>query len=923
MGLSLVQSEANTRKELIDPAIQKAGWDLQDKLQVGIEVPVDGYDAEPWNGVTDYVLFRENGEVLAIVEAKRTSHDPRLAQQQTEHYITQIKQKQSFRPFAFMTNGIDIHFWDSLASAPRQVRGFFLRSDLERMLTLKQKEKMFTTVSINQNIVNRDYQFEAVKRIAEAFEDQHKRRTLLVMATGTGKTRTAMAIIDMFIRTNQAQNILFVADRDALVEQALSDGFEEHIASEPCIRLRSTNLDEAKTNRLFSVTLQTLSNLFEAFTPGFFDLIIFDEVHRSIFNKWDEVLEYFDARMIGLTATPAGFIDRNTFIKFNCFDGTPTFLYTYEQAIEDGYLVDFRLYRAKTHFQREGIRGYELTEEERNALIEQGLDPDDIDFEGTELEKSVSNRDTLRHQWQEIMDVCLKDQSGQLPGKTIVFAMTQDHALRLLEAFEEMYPQWKDMAAVITHKSEYRGQAIKKFKKEEMPRIAISVNMLETGVDVPEVVNLVFMTPVGSRIKMQQMIGRGTRVHEACLFPNRLPDGYKQEFLIIDFWENDFAKRAEDAPATNLPVLVSLFNTRLKRLEALLQHQQSDEFKALIETLREQIALIPVASYSVQTVYRLPDVQEAWQDHFWRYITKDKITLLKNNVGPLLRYVAGVDVAGTTFTHKIERLKQQIGEGKKIETLVTEIAEDVSRLPNFVFDDPQCIPSIDLALSGKLDEASPQQLDEMIAALANKMKHKRKTTNRILELDLKDYIASGGYVLISQTGEQVYVDEYRKRVENHIMQLVTTHPVILAALNGKAVGDDQLIELERTLRQQLTGDPLELTDTNIRRAYGKQVMSLLTLLREVLDLDPALMPDYQDIVERQFDAFMQAHESVYNADQLRFLRAMKAVLARQRKIEVADLYEEPFTAFGQDAVERWFTDEEINEIMAFAATLAA
>jgi type I restriction enzyme R subunit len=916
------KSEAKTREDLIDPAIEKAGWKLNDKTQVDIEIPVDGHKAEPWNGITDYVLFRENGEVLAVVEAKKTTHQPRLAQQQTEHYITEIEKHQSFRPFAFMTNGIDIYFMDNV-SAPRLVKGFFSRDDLERLLMLRAKRQSLTSVPANKSIVNRDYQLEAVKRIGEAFEQQRKRKSLLVMATGTGKTRTAMAIVDIFIRTNQAQHILFVADRDALVEQALNDGFEKHISTEPCIRLRSTNLEEAKTNRLLAVTLQTLSNVFEQFTPGFFDLIIFDEVHRSIFNKWDEVLEYFDALMIGLTATPASFIDRNTFIKFDCFDGTPAFLYTYEEAIEDSYLVDFRLYRAETHFQSDGIRGYELAEEDRNALIEQGLDPDDIDFEGTELEKTVTNRDTLRRQWQEILEVCLKDKSGQLPGKMIVFAMTQDHAIRLLETFEEMYPQWSDMAAVITHKSEYRGQAIKKFKKEDMPRIVISVNMLETGVDVPEVVNLVFMTPVKSQIKKQQMIGRGTRVHEACLFPDRLPDGHKQEFLIIDFWENDFSKQAEDAPASSLPVLVSLFNTRLKRLETLLKEQQSDEFVKLVAVLREQIALIPIDSYSVKSVYRLPEVQEAWSDHFWRYITNDKIILLRNKVGPLLRYVSGVDIAGTTFTHKVERLKHQIVENRDASTLVNDIAEDVSRLPDFVFEDAQCKSSIDLALSGKLDEATPEQLNLMIDVLAGKMKHKRKTKNRILELDLEDYIASGGYVVISRTGEQVYVDEYRKRVENHITQMVMSNPVVVAALNGDDVSDNQLIELERSLRRQLAGDPLELTDINIRRAYGRQVASLLTLLRQVLDLDPAVMPDYQDIVERQFDAFIREHDGAYNADQLRFLRAMKAVLARQRKIELTDLYEAPFTAFGQDAVERWFTDDEIDEIMDFASTLAA
>ncbi len=213
-------------------------------------------------------------------------------------------------------------------------------------------------------------------------------------------------------------------------------------------------------------TLQTLSNCFGQFSPAFFDLIIFDEVHRSIFNKFNEVLQYFDGRMIGLTATPANYIDRDTFRVFDCNDGKPTYLYTYEQAVADKYLVDYSLYSARTKFQRQGIRGVDLSEEERNSLIEQGIDPDEIDFEGTDLEEKVSNRDTLRRQWEEIMQHCIYDASGQLPGKTIIFAVTQEHAIRLEEVFNEMYPQFPDLARVITYKSEYKGTLINNFKRE-------------------------------------------------------------------------------------------------------------------------------------------------------------------------------------------------------------------------------------------------------------------------------------------------------------------------------------------------------------------------------------------------------------------------------------------------------------------------
>ena len=248
---------------------------------------------------------------------------------------------------------------------------------------------------------------------------------------------------------------------------------------------------------------------------------------------------------------------------------TPTFLYTYEQAVEEKRLVDFRLYQAQTGFQRAGIRGVDLSEEDHNALIEQGLDPDAIDFEGTDIEVDVSNRDTLRRQWEEIMNVCIKDRAGNLPGKTIVFAMTKRHAERIRDVFEEMFPQHLGVVQVIHHGMErvhdgpYGDGLISKFKKQDKPRIAVSVDMLDTGIDVPEVVNLIFMKPVQSRIKLWQMIGRGTRNQEACRYFDRLPDGVKTEFLIIDFWQNDFGRSADAPVAAEIPVLVRLFNTRL------------------------------------------------------------------------------------------------------------------------------------------------------------------------------------------------------------------------------------------------------------------------------------------------------------------------------------------------------------------------
>ncbi|MBM4429665.1 MAG: type I restriction endonuclease, partial [Chloroflexi bacterium] len=589
-----------------------------------------------------------------------------------------------------------------------------------------------------------------------------------------------------FLRSNQARRILFVADRDALVRQAKTDNLEHFLPDEPCTRILSGHIDTTK--RLYVTTLQTLSNCFREFTPGFFDLIIFDEVHRSIFNLWHEMLEYFDGRLVGLTATPAAFIDRNTFLEFDCPDNVPTFVYSYPQAVAEGYLVNYSLYAAKTAFQRKGIRGVELSEEERNALLEQGIDPDELDFSGTDLEQRVSNKDTLRKQWEESWDVCLKDQSGQLPGKTIVFAMTQQHALRLADVFEHMYPQFPNLLRVITCKSDFKGTLIEAFKKEDQPRIALTVDLLETGINVPEAVNLVFMKPVHSGIKLWQMIGRGTRSHAACKRIAWLPNGYKSEFLILDFWENNFQKTPDEQPPQDLPVLVALFNTRLALLQAWLANQQSPDAQRLISIVRAQVEQIPRDSYSVRKV--LPDIETAWDKAFWRYLTPAKLEFLKWRVGPLLRYVPDVDVQAATFTHKVERLKLQVTLGQDTEPTTLSIAEDVGRLPDFVYEDPRNEPLARLCLSPQeLVASSPAQLDEVIAALAGQMKNRRAQVNSFLILDLPDYIESRGYILLRGGSEPVYVEEYRRRVESRILELAARHPALQALQRGEPVDD--------------------------------------------------------------------------------------------------------------------------------------
>ncbi|HYV94985.1 MAG TPA: DEAD/DEAH box helicase family protein [Chitinophagales bacterium] len=955
-------NEAEVRYNIIDPQLINAGWNLADRTQISFEVPVDGYDASPINGITDYCLYRNNGEVIAVIEAKHTRRDARVGKEQVLQYVTKIAAKQSFRPYAFMTNGEDIWFWDSETHAERFVAGFFTKENLERLLFLKQNKLPLNEIKIKDSIVNRSYQVEAIRRISETIEKRKKRKALLVMATGTGKTRTIMALIDIFLRARQAQKVLFLADRDSLVDQALSDGFKVHLPSEARTRIRTYDIN--LNARVYVSTLQTLELCYEKFSPADFDLIIADECHRSIYNKFTDVLAYFDAVQIGLTATPAHFIDRDTFRFFECDGPMPTFLYTYDQAVKDKYLADFNLYAAQTKFQRKGIRGIDLSEEEQESLRERGIDPEDINFEGTDLEKKVTNHDTLIRQWEEFMDVCYKDASGQLPAKTILFAVTHKHAMRLQETFNEMYPEHRGLLArVIDSKTERAKDLLDQFKKQDFPRIAISVDMLDTGVDIPEVMNLAFMKPVNSQIKFWQMIGRGTRSFEACKHLEWLPENGKDNFLIVDFWENfeHFNMMPkDDKGSSQIPVLVTIFNNRLNKLKLLLgsssnslapppdllkegplpdvdgergspfresEGSEGDDFKRIMKELRADIAKIPLDSFTVKK--HLKEVREAWTDDFWNYINTQKIEFLRMKVAPLLRFASGVNLAEAFFTSKMERAGLQLlkadvtlslSKGDAQATLADSIKEDISLLPTNL---PQIAPHralIEEVLSNKFwEEASLQKIDSVKNTLAPLMKYKREKPSMMIELGLDDIIDSRKWIIVKKEGQKVMVEEYRKRVEEKIEQLAQQHPTIARLKSGEKVSLQDLIALEETLETELSSEDLNLTDDNMLKAFGVRVGSLVDFLKFVLKLEA--LPSYDEIVRQAFDAFILEHH--YNADQTRFLRTVQTVFMQKRKLEEADLYDAPFSNFGMNAVEKLFTNDDVKEIIELTKRLVA
>lgn len=913
-------NEGQTRKKYIDAQIAKAGWDIYDKAQVRFEIPASGDDEDWADGITDYSLYLPNGEIIAVVEAKRQSRSPQTAREQAKLYVVRIERNQSFRPFVFLANGNEIWFWDTETETPRHVAGFFERTSLERLLEIKRYKSPLSEAQINSEISGRSYQQEAIRRVAESFE-AGQRKALLVMATGTGKTRTSMGLIDLFLRTRQAEKVLFLADRDALVDQALTDGFKAHLPDEPNDRIFTHHID--LTKRLYVATLQTMTRCFQDFDPAFFDLIIFDEAHRSIFNKLGVVMEYFDARMIGLTATPAAFVDRDTFLLFGRLDGVPTYVYPFQKAVDERVLVDYVLYTAQTSFQRNGIKGVDLSEEEQNRLIDEGIDPDEIDYAGTDIEKTVTNKETLRKQWEEFWDVCYFDESG-LPCKTILFAMTQAHAERLMLAFEEMFPHYNNLCRVITFDTErvrdgsYGAGLITQFKKENEPRIAISVDMLDTGIDVPEVCNLVFMKPVRSQIKLWQMIGRGTRNDEACKFKDRLPNGQKTEFKIIDFWENEFDRDAEESEKQTMPVLVRLFNTRLKTLRLLLQNQDGEDFKSTVTDLREMVGRIPRDAFQVQRL--LPQIDQAWQDTFWAFVGKNNVDFLENRISPLLRFASEVDVAKETFTNKVERLKYQVMTGKDTDASVESIAEDISLLPPFVMENPECSEAIEVATGGGLATAGFQQLNRVIRTLAPQMKYRRDRDSVFRVLDLEDFIATRGYITLTEGGERIYVQEYRDRVERKVVEIVEDHPTVEAIRSGRRVSDEQLIELERTLRKGLMVRDIQLSTDNIRKAWGWRVQSFLGFMKHLLNFED--FPNYEAVVVKKFNEFVADHH--YSGDQILFLRTLQSEFLKKNKIEMADLYDLPsIRRFGDNAVDRLFSEEDRAKILQFTHKIAA
>jgi type I restriction enzyme R subunit len=921
--------------------LKEQGWKAGDRSKVILEVDTKQSDFCTQNYKTisetlrneleskyaDYLLLDPMGAPIAIVEAKRTSKDPIMGRKQAEEYADDIKSQMGKDVFIFLSNGYEIWFWDRARYGPRLVKGFFAQKDLERLRFQVEMGLGLEIFEVDSRIVDRPKSIEITKRVIEHIQ-RGNRKALVVMATGTGKTRVAMSIIDVLLRTNRAQKVLFLADRKALRDQASDEGFKKFFPEESRSKILSGNFD--KTSRLYVSTIQTFQEIYNKkdgsgkymISPAEFDVIISDEAHRSIYNKWRDVFTYLDAIQIGLTATPSDLVEKDTFRFFNCLDGAPTALYDYEEAVKDGVLCDFRrnILGAQTHFQIQGIKPEDLTSGEFARLLEAGNDPDEINFEGTELEKKVAVTGTSESIVREFMENCQMDMSGNHPAKTIFFAVSKKHAKRLYEAFEKLYPEYKGLLArIIVSDSSRADQLIKDFKKEDMPRVAISVDMLDTGIDVPEVCNLVFAKPVLSKIKFWQMLGRGTRADHTCKHRDWLPEGKKEYFKVFDFWRNfeywdmhpDGDQQQSQEAITN-----RIFMIRLKQLDHFRKSGAEEGVQAVKAKVLEDIKSLPRDSVSVRECSR--EVEKALSLRLWESVGLDPVKFLKERITPLMKFKPNVNLNEASFMLRCERLGLAVlkGDAEEVEMLKPEIGEMIECLPiNLDLVRPK-----EALLQRVLSEEFWQSVtfedsQMLIRELSGLMKYMSREPRKTIIIDMDDLIQSRETITFGPDCQEEYVAVYKEKVEEKIRKLAEEHPALKKIKQGEELDEEDMRHLEETL----DSPELFINEETLRKTYRQRTGTLVQFIKKVLGLYEFPQPE-----ERIWDAFQTyviENNRQYTSDQLNFIRAIRSVFVKKRHLDFGDLFDAPFTNFGAKSPMPMFSEDELKSFIKICGGL--
>ncbi|WP_026836540.1 DEAD/DEAH box helicase family protein [Gillisia sp. JM1] len=927
-------NEAKTRKEIIDHRLKQAGWNVTDRTQVVEEFYIsveNNFISEPTKSYSsefsDYVLLGKNGKPLAIVEAKKSTVDARIGEEQAKQYSYNIqKQYDCDLPFCMYTNGNDIYFWDLQNYAPRKIFAFPTRADLERMVFIRKNKKPLADELINTSIAGRPYQIQAIRAVFEAMEER-KRKFLLIMATGTGKTRICIAMVDGLMRAGWISRVLFLVDRIALRDQAI-EAFKEN-APQYSVWPHTDETKLATDRRIYVSTYPTMLNIIEnekkGLSPHFFDLIVIDESHRSIYNVYQNVLNYFNTIILGLTATPTDAVDHNTFQLFECEDGLPTFAYTFEDAVNNipPYLSNFEVMKLTTKFQQEGIHLNTINEDDQRKLIAEGKDPIEINFEGTDIEKAVTNKGTNALIVREFWEECIKDPNGVLPGKTIFFCMTMKHARRIKEVFDQFYPQGAGEIAKVIVSDDPRvygkGGLLDQFKNNDFPRIAISVDMLDTGIDIPELVNLVFAKPVFSYTKFWQMIGRGTRILNANQRKSWCHD--KDKFLVIDCWDNfEYfklnPKGKENKTQTALPV--RLFKMRLEKLKIALE--QSSEI-ATSEKLELEKLINSLPNKNVVVRDNASDLEKVYETNFWDELSEEKIQFLDQTIAPILRALSSVDFKAMRFEKDIVEfsIAQLNSESQDLENLRELIVTQIAELPLNIGVVAKEKEIINRALKNSF-WANPAESDLklIIDKVAPLMRYRQRFDggDEQESLNLIDVTYKKEMIEFGPENELVSVSRYKDMVEAMVQELAEQNPILKKIKSGDRITEDELNVLAQMMNEK---DPF-VTEKLLQRVYGNQHAKFLQFIKHILQVE--IVHSFEETVTLAFDEFIKLHNNL-SSNQIEFMTVLKKYLIDKGKIEKKDLINPPFTQLHPQGILGVFSPQEIEEIITVIQRIAA
>ena len=923
-SISLEYTEAETRQHLIDADLKEAGWD---KMRKGreLEYPVIGMpitsDNPKGNGFVDYVLWDDNGLPLALVEAKRTSKDIEVGKHQAFLYANCLEQMHGQRPVIFYTNGYETKLWDdTFYSTPRRIYGFYTQDELQWLIQQRNTRKDVRNAVVNYKIADRPYQIEAIQRITEEFNVDGakgirgaKRNALLVMATGSGKTRTAAAMVDVLFKYNWVKRVLFLADRNALVRQA-KRSFAEFLPNLSSIDL--TEEKENDTTRLVFSTYPSMMNRIDNlrfaderfYGVGHFDLIIVDEAHRSVYNRYQSIFNYFDALIVGLTATPKDSIDHNTFELFGCSNDDPTFSYELEQAVPT-YLCKYSNIDVSTKFLREGIKYNELSEKEKERYeasfrdSSTGLFPEEI--KANAMNKWLFNTDTVNKVLDTLMSEGLKIEGGDKLGRTILFAVNQNHAKFIVDCFTERYPDKPSGFIAMVHNQVSHAQslidAFCDHHKENNPQIVVSVDMMDTGIDAPRVLNLVFFKVVRSYAKFWQMIGRGTR-----LCPDVFgPKSPKEEFLIFDVCQNfEFFEINKNGKESLLakPITQQIFESRLY-LSRLLTETTEEENIELVQTLldRLHISIANLDRERFQVGMSLRYVDEYKERTRWNNLCAEDVHKIETHLSALPSPETINEVARRfdlmILKYQIAILMMKDSKGR-YENNLGSIAEALSRkytIPAVLRSKPLLERMKDPEFYKELTQKKIESLREEIRELVQYLEAQGIEP---IYTDIED----SGLKISMADSMPVYVNDgiYKKRVESFIRdhkhhltisKLSTNHPITATELD---------------ILEKILFDGKERgSKDDFFKAYGEQPLG--QFIRSILGLEV-------EAAQVAFADFLKAGS--LRADQMTFINNIISYLSKNGTIDKRMLFESPFTDINDQGLLGVFDDAEAVKIIS-------